>query len=103
MHIFGLRRDDETAALMGGIAQHLNAWVVARPLSFVGAIKNCRGVRAVPPEFRRAGDETIADLVPARSPILMMPSYPADWLMQSSSCCFGAGYDTRSNGRAIER
>ena len=73
---------------------------MARPFPFVGAIKNCRGVRAVPRDVPKTGDETIADLVQRPVPNTLMPFYPADWLMQSSSYCSGqAGpYDTRGMG-----
>ena len=66
MHIFGLRRDDETAALMEVLpnTSTLGLWLVLFPLWVQSRIA---GECVLYPRVPKAGDETIADLVPART------------------------------------
>ena len=96
MHIFGLRRDDETAALMGVLpnTSKLGLWLVLFPLWVQSKIA---GECALYPRVPKAGDETIADLVPARTQYFdaVLSRRLAD---AEQFVLLGGGYDTRSVG-----
>ena len=96
MHIFGLRRDDETAALMGVLpnTSKLGLWLVLFPLWVQSKIA---GECVLYPRVPKAGDETIADLVPSRTQYFdaVLSRRLAD---AEQFVLLGAGYDTRSVG-----
>lgn len=96
MHIFGLRRDDETAALTGVLpnTSTLGLWLVLFPLWVQSKIA---GECALYPRVPKTGDETIADLVPARTQYFdaVLSRRLAD---AEQFVLLGAGYDTRSMG-----
>ena len=94
MHIFGLRRDDETAALMGVLpnTSKLGLWLVLFPLWVQSKIA---GECLLYPRVPKAGEETIADMVPSRTryfdAVLSRRLVDAEQFV-----LLGAGYDTRS-------
>jgi methyltransferase (TIGR00027 family) len=96
MHIFGLRRDDETAALMEVLpnTSTLGLWLVLFPLWVQSKIA---GECVLYPRVPKAGDETIADLVPARTQYFdaVLSRRLAD---AEQFVLLGAGYDTRGMG-----
>ena len=95
MHIFGLRRDDETAALMGVLpnTSKLGLWLVLFPLWCNQKLREC----VLYPRVPKAGDETIADMVPARTQYFdaALTRRLAD---AEQFVLLGAGYDTRGMG-----
>ena len=96
MHIFGLRRDDETAALIGVLpnTSRLGLWLVLFPLWVQSKIA---GECVLYPRVPKAGDETIADMVPSRTQYFdaALTRRLAD---AEQFVLLGAGYDTRSMG-----
>ena len=94
MHIFGLRRDDETAVLMEVLpnTSTLGLWLVLSQ----GAIKNCRECVLYPRVPKQ--DETIADLVPARTQYFdaVLSCRLAD---AEQFVLLGAGYDSEAWAR----
>ena len=97
MHIFGLRQDDATAALMSVLpnTSKVGLWLVLWPL-WVQA----RELPVKPScilESPAAGDETIADMVAART------MHFDSVIARAIECVdqfvlMGAGYDTRAYG-----
>ena len=96
MHVFGLRKDDATAALMSVLpnASKLGLWLVLWPLWVQARIA---GKSLLYPRIPNAGDETIADMVPARTTyfdaIIARAIKDVDQFV-----LLGAGYDTRCYG-----
>ena len=66
MHVFGLRKDDAAAALMSVLpnTSKLGLWLVLWPLWVQARIA---GKSLLYPRIPNTGDETIADMVPART------------------------------------
>ena len=96
MHVFGLRKDDATAALMSVLpnTSKLGLWLVLWPLWIQARIA---GKSLLYPRIPNAGDETIADMVPARTiyfdAIIARAIKDVDQFV-----LLGAGYDTRCYG-----
>jgi methyltransferase (TIGR00027 family) len=100
MHIFGLRRDDETAALMEVLpnTSTVGLWLVLFPLWVQSKIA---GECVLYPRVPKPGDETIADLVPARTQYFdaVLSRRLAD---AEQFVLLGAGYDTRGMGESSQ-
>lgn len=96
LHVFGLRKDDATAALMSVLpnTSKLGLWLVLWPLWIQARIA---GKSLLYPRIPNAGDETIADMVPARTTyfdaIIARAIKDVDQFV-----LLGAGYDTRCYG-----
>ena len=100
MHVFGLRQDNATAALMSVLpnTSKLGLWLVLWPLWVQARIA---GQAKVYPRIPEAGDETIADMVAART--LYFDSVIARALEHVDQfVLMGAGYDTRSIGDMLD-
>ena len=96
MHIFGLRRDDATAALMSVLpnTSKVGLWLVLWPLWVQARIA---GQAKLYPRIPTAGDENIADMVAART--LHFDSIIARAVEHVDQfVLMGAGYDTRAYG-----
>ena len=96
MHIFGLRQDDATAALMSVLpnTSKVGLWLVLWPLWVQARIA---GQAKLYPRIPAAGDETIADMVAART------MHFDSVIARAIECVdqfvlMGAGYDTRAYG-----
>lgn len=96
MHVFGLRHDDATAALMSALpnTSKLGLWLVLWPLWVQARIA---GQALLYPRIPAAGDESIADMVAART---MHFDSVIDRAIESVDqfVLLGAGYDTRAYG-----
>ena len=94
MHVFGLRKDDATAALISVLpnTSKLGLWLVLWPLWVQARIA---GQSLLYPRVPNAGDETIADMVAARTTyfdaIIARAIEDVDQFV-----LLGAGYDTRA-------
>lgn len=99
MHVFGLRKDDATAALMSVLpnTSKLGLWLVLWPLWVQARIA---GQSLLYPRIPNAGDETIADMVPARTKyfdgIIARAIKDVEQFV-----LLGAGYDTRFYGALV--
>ena len=99
MHVFGLRKDDATAALMSVLpnTSKLGLWLVLWPLWVQARIA---GHSLLYPKIPNAGDETIADMVSARTTyfdgIIARAIKDVDQFV-----LLGAGYDTRCYGALV--
>ena len=96
MHIFGLRQDDATAALMSVLpnTSKVGLWLVLWPLWVQARIG---GQVKLYPRIPTAGDENIADMVAARTvhfdAVIARAIEHVDQFV-----LMGAGYDTRAYG-----
>ena len=96
MHIFGLRQDDATAALMSVLpnTSKVGLWLVLWPLWVQARIA---GQVKLYPRIPTAGDENIADMVAARTvhfdAVIARAIEHVDQFV-----LMGAGYDTRAYG-----
>lgn len=96
MHIFGLRQDDATAALMSVLpnTSKVGLWLVLWPLWVQARIA---GQVKLYPRIPTAGDENIADMVAART--VHFDSVIARAIEHVDQfVLMGAGYDTRAYG-----
>ena len=96
MHIFGLRQDDATAALMSVLpnTSKVGLWLVLWPLWVQARIG---GQVKLYPRIPTAGDENIADMVAART--VHFDSVIARAIEHVDQfVLMGAGYDTRAYG-----
>ena len=96
MHIFGLRQDDATAALMSVLpnTSKVGLWLVLWPLWVQARIA---GQVKLYPRIPKAGDENIADMVAART--VHFDSVIARAIEHVDQfVLMGAGYDTRAYG-----
>ena len=96
MHIFGLRQDDATAALMSVLpnTSKVGLWLVLWPLWVQARIA---GQVKLYPRIPTAGDENIADMVAART--VHFDSVIARAIERVDQfVLMGAGYDTRAYG-----
>ena len=96
MHIFGLRQDDATAALMSVLpnTSKVGLWLVLWPLWVQARIA---GQVKLYPRIPTAGDENIADMVAART--MHFDSVIAGAIAGVDQfVLLGAGYDTRAYG-----
>ena len=99
MHVFGLRQDDATAALMSVLpnTSKLGLWLVLWPLWVQARIA---GQPLLYPRIPTAGDENIADMVSART--LHFDAIIARAMDQVDQfVLMGAGYDTRAYGDLV--
>ena len=96
MHVFGLRQDDATAALMSVLpnTSKLGLWLVLWPLWVQARVA---GQSLLYPRIPNVGDESFADLVAARTThfdaIIARALQNVDQFV-----LMGAGYDTRAYG-----
>lgn len=96
MHVFGLRQDDATAELMSVLpnTSKFGLWLVLWPLWIQSRIA---GKPTLYPRIPASGDESIADMVPARTMhfdgIIARAIEHVDQFV-----ILGAGYDTRAYG-----
>lgn len=96
MHVFGLRQDDATAALMSVLpnTSKLGLWLVLWPLWVQARVA---GQSLLYPRIPNVGDESFADLVAARTThfdaIIARAIEEVDQFV-----LMGAGYDTRAYG-----
>jgi methyltransferase (TIGR00027 family) len=99
MHVFGLRKDDATAALISVLpnTSKLGLWLVLWPLWVQARIA---GQSLLYPRVPNAGDETIADMIAARTThfdaIIARAIEEVDQFV-----LLGAGYDTRAYGGLV--
>lgn len=96
MHIFGIRQDPATAALISVLPNTSVAglWLVLFPLWLQTRLS---GELSFYPRIPKSGDEKIADLVPART--LFFDQIIERVLKDVDQMVFmGAGYDTRAYG-----
>jgi methyltransferase (TIGR00027 family) len=101
MHIFGLRQDDATAALMSVLpnTSKVGLWLVLWPLWVQARIG---GQVKLYPRIPTAGDENIADMVAART--VHFDSVIARAIEHVDQfVLMGAGYDTRAYGDLAAR
>ena len=97
MHVFGLRQDDETAALMSVLpnTSKLGLWLALWPLWLQARIA---GRPLLYPRIPSNGDENIADMVATRTvhfdAIIARAIKDVDQFV-----LLGAGYDTRAYGQ----
>ena len=99
MHVFGLREDDATAALMSTLpnTSKFGLWLVLWPLWVQARIA---GQSLMYPRIPKTGDEGIADLVAART--MHFDAIIARALQNVDQfVLMGAGYDTRAYGDLV--
>jgi methyltransferase (TIGR00027 family) len=99
MHVFGLRQDETTAALMSVLpnTSKFGLWLVLWPLWLQARIA---GQSSMYPRIPKAGDEGIADLVAART--MHFDASIARVLQNVDQfVLMGAGYDTRCYGDLV--